>query len=42
MRDLFGWAFGPAFAFAKAKSQPKDPKSHGYFYPKAIFVLVQN
>jgi hypothetical protein len=21
---VFGWGFAPAFAFAKAKSQPKD------------------
>ena len=28
---LFGWAFQSAFVFAKAKSQPKDPKDIGAF-----------
>ena len=30
----FGWAFQPAFAFAKAKS--KRPKTHTYFCPKPV------
>ena len=30
-KTLFGWAFQPAFVFAKAKSQPKGPKTIAAF-----------
>jgi len=33
----FGWAFEPAFAFVKAKSQPKDPKATSAFAQKQLF-----
>jgi hypothetical protein len=38
----FGWAFEPAFALTKGKSQPKGQKAINAFFPKAAFVLVQN
>jgi hypothetical protein len=33
----FGWAFEPAFAFVKAKSQPKGPKATSAFIQKQLF-----
>ena len=33
----FGWAFEPAFAFVKAKSQPKGPKATSAFAQKQLF-----
>jgi len=33
----FGWTFEPAFAFVKAKSQPKGPKATSAFPQKQLF-----
>jgi hypothetical protein len=34
----FGWVFQPAFAFAKAKSQPKGPKATATFAQSQLLV----
>jgi hypothetical protein len=35
-KGLFGWAFQPAFALAKVKSQPKGPKATCIFAQKQL------
>jgi len=37
IKGPFGWAFEPAFAFVKAKSQPKGPKATSAFAQKQLF-----
>jgi hypothetical protein len=36
LKGAFGWTFAPAFAFAKAKSQPKGLNGPGAFAQKQL------
>jgi hypothetical protein len=38
VKGVFGWAFQPAFAFAKAKSQPKGSKATATFAKSQLLV----